>query len=428
MKKLRFGVPLLLLLLYAGSAYYLTDSRAGVIRKYEEKLHQAREAVHNGVLTDGMSLYRQALAIHPSVEIYTEAGNVFLDDEDPSGAHSWYAKEFAKAYPFAPQAYELGIRASLARQDYREVFAIYDTCVKREALSDTIKELMEPVWYVYELVYGRYEQAGAFSRNNGFAAVCSDSRWGYVNQNGGSVIGAAYASAEVFGDYAAVVDLEGNAYYMDTSGNAKITASQFLDENGNPAGIQRFRPAGNGMALAYNGSTWSYYDLQTYQKQPGAYADAAIIANGVGAVTEDGSTWALTGADGSLRTPYDYEGIAANSRGEICCTDSLFVKKDGKYWLSDQNGSPISSQSYEAVDAFYEDSFAAVKKDGTWLFVNASGEEKIWGRLKKQGVFPMGLPRSKQMACGAISTWRGSRPLLRCFMTQEHLTVQEWRL
>ena len=56
MKKFRLGVPLLLVLLFAGSAYYLTDSRAGVIREYNEKLQQAREAVQNGVLTDGMSM------------------------------------------------------------------------------------------------------------------------------------------------------------------------------------------------------------------------------------------------------------------------------------------------------------------------------------------------------------------------------------
>ena len=103
MKKFRLGVPLLLVLLFAGSVYYLTDSRAGVIRKYNEKLQQAREAVQNGVLTDGMSMYREALAIHPSVEIYTEAGNVFLDKEDPSAAYSWYEKEFAPAYPDAPK-------------------------------------------------------------------------------------------------------------------------------------------------------------------------------------------------------------------------------------------------------------------------------------------------------------------------------------
>ncbi len=395
MKKFRLGVPLLLVLLFAGSVYYLTDSRAGVIREYNEKLQQAREAVQNGVLTDGMSMYREALAIHPSVEIYTEAGNVFLDKEDPSAAYSWYEKEFAPAYPDAPKTYEFGIRASLAAQDYQEAFAIYDTCAKREALSTAVKELMEPVWYAYELLYGRYDQAAAFSVDNGLAAVASDGRWGYVNQKGTSVIGASYLSADLFATYAPVVDADGNASYIDASGNTKITASQFTNEDGNPAGIKQFRPLAGGFALAFNGSSWSYYDLETYQKRPGSYADATVIANGVGAVTEDGNTWALIGADGSIRTPYDYEEVAVNDRGEICCADRLFVKKDGTYWLTDPNGTQISAQAYEDADAFYEDSYAAVKKDGVWQYINASGEEQNLGTFEEAKSFSNGMAAVK---------------------------------
>lgn len=387
-------MPLLLILLFAGSVYHLTDSRAGVIREYEEKLKQAKKAVQDGVLTDGISLYREALAIHPSVEIYTEAGNAFLDAEDPSAAHSWYEKEFAPAYPGTPQTYEFGIRASLAAQDYREAFAIYDLCAKREAVSDSVKELLEPVWYAYELLYTRYDQAAAFS-SDGFAAVAADGRWGYVNQKGNLVIGAAYTSADLFTTYAPVVDAQGDAYYIDASGNAKMTASQFMDEDGNPAGIKQFRPIADGLAIAFNGSSWSYYDLETYRKRPGVYADATVIANGVGAVTEDGSTWALIGADGSTRTPYEYEEVAVNGRGEVCCAERLFVKKDGTYRLADPNGNLLNGQAYEDADAFYEDSYAAVKKDGVWLFIDTSGKEQDLGKYEEAKSFSNGLAAVK---------------------------------
>ena len=56
MKNFRWGVPILLILLLAGSVYYMADNRMRVIGDYNLKLKQAREAVANGVLADGLSL------------------------------------------------------------------------------------------------------------------------------------------------------------------------------------------------------------------------------------------------------------------------------------------------------------------------------------------------------------------------------------
>lgn len=137
MKKIRIGVPVLLILLLAGSVYYMVDSRMRIIDDYNKKLLKAREAVQNGVLTDGLALYAEALSIYPSVEIYTEVGNVYLDSDDFQGAHMWYEREFVDRYPDAPQAYEYGIRVSLAAEDYREAHAIYDVCSKRYTKADS---------------------------------------------------------------------------------------------------------------------------------------------------------------------------------------------------------------------------------------------------------------------------------------------------
>lgn len=362
-----------------------------VIGDYNLKLKQAREAVENGVLADGLSLYGEALSIHPSIDVYTEVGNVYLDAEELQEAANWYEREFVTCYPNEPQAYEFGIRASLAAEDYREVFAVYDVCTKREALSEEIEKLVRPVWYAYELLYGSYEQTGAFSSRNGFAAVKSRDSWGYITQNGDSAVYASYQSADVFGDCAAVVDLDGEAYYIDESGNAKYTASQFMNEDGTQAGIQRFRPIMNDIALAYDGETWGYYSMETYKKLFGGYADAAVIANGIGAVTKDGTSWALIDAQGQEITGYDYGQAVTNSRGILSCTDSLFMMQDGKYWLMDKQGNKRNQNAYDAAYAFEEDSWAAVQKNGRWIFVNSLGEEKELGDFEEARSFSNGL-------------------------------------
>lgn len=396
MKKFRAAVPFLLILLLAGSVYYMVDNRTRVIRDYNEKLVQAREAIANGVLTDGLSLYGEALSIHSSIDLYTEVGNVYLDADDLQGAQNWYEREFAAKYPDAPQAYEYGIRASLAAEDYREAFAVYDVCTKREAVSDEIEQLIRPVWYNYEILYGSYDEVGAYSSRNGFAAVYANEKWGYVNKNGEAALSAAYQSADVFGDYAAVVDLDGEAYYIDAAGNAKFTASQFLNEDGSAAQIKMFRPIINDVALAYDGQFWSFYSVESYKKLFGGYMDAAVIANGIGAVTKDGTAWALVGSDGQELTGYDFEGAVSNSRGIICCTDSLFVRQDGQYWLVDKTGKKQNQNAYDAAEAFEEDSWAAVQKNGKWIYVNSMGEEKQLGDFDEAQSFSNGLAAVKK--------------------------------
>lgn len=396
MKKFRAAVPLLLIVLLAGSVYYMADNRTRVIRDYHAKLGQAREAVANGVLADGLSLYKEALSIYPSIDLYTEVGNVYLDADDLQGAQNWYEREFAAEYPDAPQAFEYGIRASLAAEDYREAFAVYDVCAKKEAVSDEVRQLIQPVWYRYELLYGGYDEVGAFSSRNGYAAVCANEKWSYINKDGASAISAVYQSADVFGDYAAVVDLNGEAYYIDAAGNTKYTAAQFLNEDGSAAQIKAFRPIIHDVALAYDGQSWNYYSVQTYKKLFGGYADATVIANGIGAVTKDGAAWALAGSDGQEITGYDFEQPVCNSRGIICCTDSLFVRQDGQYWLADKTGAKRNQNVYEAAEAFEEDSWAAAKKDGKWIFVNSQGEEKQLGDYEEARSFSNGLAAVKQ--------------------------------
>lgn len=395
MKRFRLGVLLLLVLLLAGSVSYMAGSRIRVIDDYHEKLRQAREAVANGVLVDGLALYKEVLSIYPSEEIYTEVGNIYLDTDDWKGAQKWYEREFVTQYPNASQAYAYGIRASLAAQDYREAFAIYDACTKREALSEEIEQLIQPDWYAYELLYGSYDEVGAFSSRNGLAAVRKDDGWGYVDQDGKPEIYGPYQSADVFVDYAAVVDTKGEAYYMDVSGNVKFTASQFNDAQGNGAHIKVLRPVIDDMALAYDGNTWGYYSMGTFRRLFGGYMDATLIANGVGAVTKDGTNWALIGADGQEITGYDFGQAVTNSRGILCCTDGMFVMQGGKYWLVDVKGNKISQNAYDAVYAFEENSWAAVKKNGKWIFVDDSGKEKELGSFEEAKSFSNGLAAVK---------------------------------
>ena len=240
---------------------------------------------------------------------------------------------------------------------------------------------MQSIWNSFDLV-GSYADVGGFSNSAGVAAVMMGNAWGYIDTDGTKVLRDIYQSAGTFAELTPVVDANGEAYYIDQEGNKKLPASYFQEKDDTLKQVERFGDIQSNMAMAYDGTVWNYYDLSTYQKLFGGYKEATPITLGVGAVSEDGQNWALISQMGELLTGYDYQGVAVDGKGVLCRTNAVFVRQDGYYRLVDHTtGQPINESRYQAVDAFNENTYAAVQKDGYWLFVNEAGEEKDVGNF-----------------------------------------------
>ena len=67
-----------------------------------------------------------------------------------------------------------------------------------------------------------FDDAKAFTEN-GYAAVCRDGKWGFVDTEGKLVIDCAYEDAESFCNGFAAVYIDGKWGYIDTEGNVIIT-------------------------------------------------------------------------------------------------------------------------------------------------------------------------------------------------------------
>lgn len=396
MKRYQVIMPLALPLALVASVFYLVQKRTDTNSQYQAYMQAAADYEANGVIADAVASYEAALAIRPSLEGYLAIGTLYLNQQDYDQAQRWYRNELLERYPEEQQTYAFGIQAMLGEENVREAFGVYDQAQERGLADDSLKQLMQPVWYSFDLV-GDFTAVTGFSTTSGLAAVQQGELWGYLDTEGERVIPYQYAQAGAFGEVGPVVDSEGEAYYIDAAGNKKITASYFLEKDPEFGQVQQFATIQNGLVAAYNGQIWNYYDATTYEKKFGGYAQATQITNGVGAVSQDGSKWALISADGQLLTDFVFDGVLTDDKGAPCRTQAVVVRQDGGYRLVDRTtGQPIGDALYEDACAFSDTSLAAVKKDGRWIFVSDTGEETDLGDFQGAKSFSAGAAPAQQ--------------------------------
>ena len=381
MKRYQVIMPLALPIALAASVYYTVDQRMAAANEYRGYLQAAEQYAQHDLLDKAVASYQKALELNPTADTYLAVGNLYLEYEKYNDAAEWYSGELLENCPEDIRTYEFGIRTELAQENIREAFQVYDEAQDRGMEADALQEWMQPVWYSFELV-GDYDDVAGFSES-GLAAVRREDKWGYINTSGNRVLNYSYTQAGPFGNLAPVVDGNGEACFVDTSGNKQMTTTYFLEKDPDFGQIRQFGAVGDNVVPAYNGKVWNYYDGSTYEKKAGGYAQATGMSNGVAAVSQDGKTWALLSADGQQLTDFVFEEVLADDTGAICRSDAIIVRQDGSYHLVDRTGQPIGSATYEEACAFQGGSLAAVKKAGHWLLVSPTGEEREVGYFQQ---------------------------------------------
>ena len=394
MKSYKKVMPILLLIALIGSLAFTLNNRAEKHDSYQAAIAQAREFAEKGLVKDALASYEEALSIDPTLDTYLEVGQYYLDREDYNGGEAWFHR-LTSAFPREAASYEYGIKLYLLRNDYNRAYETYDTYKARRLQSEAVEALIEPIRYRYVLA-GGFQDVAVFSGSPKTAPVFNGEKWGFVETDLDEILKYRYIEAEPFsGSYAAVVDKDGNASYIDTEGSVKINEAVILATDPEFGKVVRFQGIQAGHILAFNGKIWNYYNSETYAKQFGGFMEATPIGNGVGAVSLNGKDWALIGNDGSLITDYKYGEILRDPRNIIARADSLIVKEGNKYYLIDKQGSRIGSTGYEKACAFYDDTYAAVYDGKQWSFVDATGRAAIVGKFEDARSFSFNLAAVK---------------------------------
>lgn len=388
-------MPILLTFALLGSVVYAFQNRVESRQEFDNALAQARLYAEKGIAKDSLEQYQMALALEPSLQLYLEAGEIYLINQDRRGATSWYKDTLLSNYPKEAETYFYGMRTSAMWEDYIQLFSIYEEYKERNLHTDEVEDFIKKYWYTY-LLSGIYEDVGVFGLSSGMAAAKYSNRWGYVDAGGNRKISYSFNSAGLFGDYAPAITKDSRAIYIDMSGNEKINENFILEKDPDFGSVTQFRNIYSNLILAYNGTEWNYYSLDTFEKEFGGYADALPISSGVGAVSQDRETWALISDDGTLLTDFIYDEILADKKEIVYRGDVLLAKLDGAYILINSQGQQIGSNRYTNAKPFYETTYAAVEKDGKWLFVDKVGKEYDLGDFEEAESFSCGLAAVKK--------------------------------
>lgn len=362
MKGYKGIVPIALVVCMVLSFYMLISTRAATVNEYNGYLSVARAKAEQEIAVDALENYSKALGVKNTLEVQLEVGNFFVKMKDVTGAIGW-GEQMVEAFPHAPQAYEFLLTRYREVNDYNRCFALYETINKRKLSSEGIKATMEGIKYVY--YYGEaYDNVKAFSQ--GYCAVEYEGKWGLARENGTKSAPTMFASVGSYvGGLAPVVTTEGEAYFIDDQGNKKMAV---LIESE----IKELNPVAGDSFSVYNGTTWAFYN-KNYEKISGDYTDVTVPSEGVLAVEIDGK-WAIVNHNFQPTSENRYAGVVKDERDIVYRNGVIFVNQDGAYRMVDAAGNAVSDKTFLDAKTFLDNTYAAVKTDKGWTFVNNKGE------------------------------------------------------
>lgn len=379
MKNYKFLVPVVLIVLYAASIYMLNDTKTKEMNQYNASLSMAREYREMGIQVDAETYYMQALEQNPSIDLYMEIGEFYWASQQKKEAEEW-GNAIIEAYPQEVRGYEFLMGVYEQREDYVACFDLADTLTKRKMNSPVISEILSRIEYYFYFT-GGYEDTGICS--GGLIPVATEGKWGYVTQNGGKAVPLTYAYAGPFSEgIAPVIDREGNAYFIDAEGNKKHVV----------LGVDNVQQLGlmeRGMFSLYDGAKWSFYNTE-HEKVFGDYDEVSSIGNGIAAVKENGK-WHLVDRNGTDLTGKTYHAVAMDEKLVIFRNERLFVSNGEYYQMITSSGEVIGDGRYEDVHIFGDTTYAAVKVNGKWGFVDKDGNMVIEPQYEDARSFSNGL-------------------------------------
>lgn len=363
MKGYKFLMPIAMIACILLSAYMLYSTRITKINEYNDYLSKARNFASQGIAVDAVENYSKALELNNSIDIQVEVGDFFVKMEDIYSAIGW-GEKMVEQFPNDAKSYEFLLARYRANNDYNRCYTLYNTILKREIVSDNIETIMNGIKYVF--YYGEaYDNVKVFC--NGYCPVQYEGKWGYAAENGERVVSHKFLEAGSFiNDIAPVVSESEEAFFIDNQGNKKVVVQ-------NVDNIKQLTSLAGGCFAAYDGTQWTFYNKE-YKELSTGYTNVSLMQNSVVAVEKDGYWYLLNDSFEKVNSS-KYADIVQDEIGIVCRNDRLFVNEDGSYYLIDKSGNKISNTKYEAAHLFNDDTYAAVRTDKGWTFIDVNGKE-----------------------------------------------------
>ena len=361
MKNYKLLVPLVLVVLFLLSVYMTYDTNGTTERLYDGYMQEARSFAAQGIVVDALKNYTNAMEIRDSFPLQMEVALLYVDNQDYRSAKKW-GSQMLDAFPNNVEVYDYLMNLHYQTEDYIACFQLADIMLKRKLPMDGVQPIMAEIENAY-FFKGAYEDVSIFSE--GYCAVMRKSAWGFVNETGGGAVDTKYTHVGAFRmDLAPVTDNESASYYIDAEGSKKKVVMGV----GN---IERLGVIEEGCFTLYDGASWGLYNELDEPVALG-FDDVSSYLNGVIAGFKEGK-WFLLDSSGAQINENTFDGIIRDEKGAVYRNGRLFIKESGSYYLIDRTGKKITETPYEDAKLFCDNTYAAVKVNGKWGFINKDG-------------------------------------------------------
>jgi len=246
-------------------------------------------------------------------------------------------------------------------------------------------------------------------------------RWGYINDEGKTVIEPRFEYAEEFQENGlAIVQINGHSSLIDSNGREKVKPVYLfiapfsegravvsddkgyflIDEAGKALTSKRYdylNSLQEGRALYYTGSDdgkaqYGYLDRQGQEVIPAAYEDAGDFMDGTALVKVAASEFALIDPEGRVQHAYPYPYVGSRGDGML----AYQAAENGKYGYLRMDGTVAIQPQFTSALPFIE---------GRAVINMAENYNNAYGLIDKQGrvVIPAQYYDVQQLGEGRVA-------------------------
>lgn len=364
MKNYRLIVAIALVALMVVSIFSMFSNAAQKSAELNAYVEKAQVYAEEGLLDKAAEQYSAAIALHPDVNYYNIASDLYYEDGAYADSISW-AEEAVDAFPEEPSGYARVIRGYLATRYYDSAFEALAAYDGRKLQSEEVEQYRDEMMSLYTLSVFSVEDVAQSS--SGYCAVYKNEVWGIATAKGKTFLKPAYTKVGYMAnDVVAVCDAEGTWYFADADGLLVQNLSNHIEGDIAEVGLYN-----NGLFAVSDGTTYTYYDGDLNARF-GGYDYAGAFNNEVAAVKK-GEAWSLINTEGNVISSTTYDEIVTDYRG-ICCQKGIVIAKSGdRYILLDSAGKQIGSAAFENGKVPVNGDLFAVMQNGKWGFADLQG-------------------------------------------------------
>ena len=224
-------------------------------------------------------------------------------------------------------------------------------------------ELYEQHRYAYTLSYNAYENVTAM--NGGMISVQNAGLWGIADPRGQLMIPCEYEKISTYSADRAIVQKNGVVYAVNLDNNRLALLKEEALDFGN---------LGSNRVPILTREGWKRASGELIMGSM-VFEEIGMYTLGYVAAKQDGR-WGVIDTDAGWLVPPEYDAIIMDELGRCFGQGNIFAVQGGQVYLF-INGERQDEVFEDAMPFAAAEGYAAVKKNGLWGFIDATGTLRI---------------------------------------------------